>query len=127
MSPGRLEPYLLIAAGGFAGACARYALSETMPGMYGVLVINAIGCYLLGALTYESIYIGAFSPQTRLVYGVGLLGSFTTFSTFSFQAFEAAPVVAMFDVLASLALGIVAVFLGRLTAILASGRRPWKR
>lgn len=125
--PNRYEPYLLIAAGGFAGACARYAFGEAMSGMYGILAINVVGCFLIGVLMYESIYIGAFSQQTRLVYGVGLLGAFTTFSTFSFQTFEASPLQAMLNVLASLVLGIVAVFLGRMAAVLISGRRPWKR
>ncbi len=125
--PGRYEPYILIAIGGFVGACTRYALNEAVPGIPGILLINIIGCYLLGFLMYESIFVGAFSPQTRLVYGVGLIGSFTTFSTFSFQTFEAAPAIALLNVLASLALGAAAVFLGRLTAILISGRRPWKR
>jgi len=125
--PNRIEPYLLIAAGGFAGASARYALGETVPGMAGILAINVLGCFLLGFLMYESIYVGAFSPHTRLVYGVGLLGAFTTFSTFSFQTFETSPVMAMLNVSASLVLGLLAVFLGRMAAILVSGRRPWKR
>ena len=125
--PNRIEPYLLIAVGGFAGACARYVVGEAVPGMYGILVINVLGCFLLGFLMYESIYIGAFSPQTRLVFGIGFIGAFTTFSTFSFQTFEAVPLIAMLNISASLVLGLLAVFLGRLTAIVALGRRPWKR
>ncbi len=121
------EPYLLIAAGGFAGACMRYALNEVVPGMYGILVINVIGCYLLGFLMYESIYVGAFSPQTRLVYGAGFIGAFTTFSTFSLQTFEASPLIAMSNVLVSLVLGMAGIFLGRMTAAMISGRHPWKR
>ncbi len=125
--PGKIEPYLLIAAGGFLGACARYGIGESVPGMYGILAINVIGCYLLGVLMYESMFIGAFSPQTRLVYGVGLIGAFTTFSTFSVQAFEAPPAVALAYVAASLLMGLAAVFLGRMTVVLVSARWPWKR
>lgn len=124
---GKLEPYLLIAAGGFAGACSRYAVGGMLPGMPGILVVNAIGCYLLGFLMYESIYLGAFSPQTRLVYGVGFIGAFTTFSTFSLMTFEASPLPALVNVFSSLILGGAGVFLGRMTAIGVSGRRPWKR
>jgi CrcB protein len=122
---GRLEPYLLIAAGGFAGACARYAINEVMPGTLGILLINVVGCYLLGFLMYESIFVGAFSPQTRLVYGSGFIGAFTTFSTFSYQTFVSSPMPAMLNVLLSLALGLLAVFLGRITAI--KGRSLWKQ
>lgn len=119
--PSRYEPYLLIAVGGFAGACSRYAINEVVPGMYGILLINVVGCYLLGFLMYESIFVGAFSPQTRLVYGSGFIGAFTTFSTFSYQTFQASPSIAMINVLSSLALGLAAVFLGRVTAIKMSG------
>lgn len=115
--PSRYEPYFLIVIGGFAGACARYALNEVVPGIYGILVINVIGCYLLGFLMYESIYVGAFSSQTRLVYGAGFIGAFTTFSTFSYQTFVSSPLPAMLNVLLSLTLGLLAVFLGRITAI----------
>ena len=125
--PSRSEPYLLIAAGGFAGACVRYSMNETVHGMYGILLINVIGCYLLGFLMYESIFIGAFSPQTRLVYGAGFIGSFTTFSTFSLQTFQASPAIAILNVAASLTLGFAFVLLGRLTVAKIAGRRSWKR
>ncbi len=125
--PGKYEPYLLIAVGGFAGACVRYSMNETVQGMFGILLINVIGCYLLGFLMYESIFIGAFSPQTRLVYGAGFIGSFTTFSTFSVQTLHASPAIAILNVAASLILGFGGVFLGRLTAAKVAGRRSWKR
>jgi CrcB protein len=125
--PNKFEPYLLIAAGGFAGACARYAFNGSVPGIYGILAVNVIGCYLLGFLMYESIYIGAFCPQTRLVYGIGFIGSLTTFSTFSFMTFEASPFMALFNVLSSISLGVAGVFLGRMTAIILSRRRSWRR
>lgn len=124
--PSKFEPYLLIAAGGFVGACSRYAVSGMLPGMPGILAINVIGCYLLGFLMYESIYVGAFSPQTRLVYGVGFIGAFTTFSTFSFLTFQAPPLLAILNVFSSLILGVAGVFLGRMTAVMVAGRRSWK-
>jgi CrcB protein len=125
--PHDYEPYLLIAFGGFVGACMRYALNEVVSGMPGILLINVLGCYILGLLMYESIYIGAFSPQTRLVCGVGFVGAFTTFSTFSLQTFEASPVIGMANILASLVLGFVGIYLGRMTSAMISGRHQWKR
>jgi len=125
--PHDYEPFPLIAAGGFAGACVRYILNEAVPGMPGILVINVLGCYLLGLLMYESIYIGAFSPRVRLACGVGFVGAFTTFSTFSLQTFKASPGMALANVLVSLALGFVGIYLGRLTIAVVSRRVPWKR
>ncbi len=125
--PSKLEPYLLIGVGGFAGACARYAVNEVIPGLPGILLINVAGCFLLGFLLYESIYTGAFSPHTRLVYGVGFIGAFTTFSTFSYQTFHSSPETAILNVILSLALGLLAIFLGRIAAIKFSGgslRKP---
>lgn len=105
----------------------RYAINEVIPGMPGILLINVLGCFLLGFLMYESIYIGAFSQQTRLVYGAGFIGAFTTFSTFSLQTFEASPMAAIGNILVSLALGLAGIFLGRMAAAMISGRHPWMR
>lgn len=103
------------------GACARYGISEVIPGLTGILLINVAGCFLLGFLMYESIYIGAFSPHTRLVYGTGFIGAFTTFSTFSYQTFHSSPEIAILNMALSLTLGFLAIFLGRMAAIKFSG------
>jgi len=124
--PDRYESYLLIAAGGFAGACARYLVNGAIPGIVGILVINVAGCYLLGVLMYESIFIGAFSARARILCGAGFIGAFTTFSTFSLLTFEAAPLFAALNVIGSLALGLAAVYLGRAT-VLSIGGKAWKR
>ena len=75
---------------------------------------------------YESIYIGAFSQHTRLVYGSGFIGAFTTFSTFSYQTFHSSPETAILNVILSLAFGLMAIFLGRMVAIKFSGGSLWK-
>jgi fluoride exporter len=116
-----LETYILIATGGFAGALSRYYINELVPSMPGILVINVAGCFLLGFLMYESIYVGAFSQQTRLVCGAGFIGAFTTFSTFSLQTFTTSPAMAFSNVVTNVLLGLVAVFLGRVAAIRLGG------
>ncbi|HMK47259.1 MAG TPA: fluoride efflux transporter CrcB [Methanocella sp.] len=116
------EPYLLVATGGFMGAGARYLVNSLVPSMPGILIINALGCVLLGFLLYESIYAGAFSPQIRAVFGAGFIGAFTTFSTFSLQTIQAAPAIAMLNVLANLLLGLIGVMIGRqLALVIARG------
>jgi len=104
------------------GAGARYLVNSLVPSMPGILIINALGCVLLGFLLYESIYAGAFSPQIRAVFGAGFIGAFTTFSTFSLQTIQAAPAIAMLNVLANLLLGLIGVMIGRqLALVIARG------
>ena len=76
---------VLVAAGGGLGAGARYLLDAfVMRGRrdafpLGILIVNAIGSFLLGLLT-------ALAPEGATwlaVAGVGVLGGFTTFSTVS--------------------------------------------
>lgn len=73
---------LLVGAGGFLGANARYwtgvGLASGAP--WTTLGINVVGSFLLG------IVVGA-TPATswRLFLGVGVLGGFTTFSAFAVE------------------------------------------
>ena len=121
--PGVMEEYYLVAAGGIAGAYARYALNSLIPAMPGILVINVVGCFLLGLVMYLSSYGGVFGPRTRITCGAGFIGAFTTFSTFSLQTFQASPVIAAANVIISVLLGLAAVMAGRQVAIkLARGR-----
>jgi CrcB protein len=77
-----------VAIGGVAGAEARYALglldqhsAQQFPWM--TLVINAVGCLLIGALM-AGLGRAARPPHlVRPLVGTGVLGGFTTFSTFS--------------------------------------------
>lgn len=77
-----------VALGGIAGAEARYGLglldkhgAEQFPWM--TLVINAVGCVLIGALI-AALARSARAPRlARPLLGTGVLGGFTTFSTFN--------------------------------------------
>jgi CrcB protein len=55
---------------------------------YGTLLINLLGCYLvglLGSLFIESLVVGQDVRQFILI---GILGGFTTFSTFTYEALQ---------------------------------------
>lgn len=111
-----------VALGGALGAVARYQLSlwvhARWPSAFptGTLVVNMLGCLLLGILagTLDTRWAG--SPQVRLFLGVGLLGAFTTFSTFELETLLAIERghagVALSYVAASVIVGLAAVWLG---------------
>ena len=87
--------FLLVAAGGAAGAMARYALglaaARLAPGVawpLGTFTTNVLGGLLMGLLAgWLALKAGAGvdHERLRLLLGVGLLGGFTTFSAFSME------------------------------------------
>ena len=109
----RCTTYALIASGGCVGAILRFVIDAFVPSLLGTLTVNFLGCVAMGVLMYESIYIGAFRPETRIFFGIGVIGAFTTFSAFAVQSFSAGPSVGIVNILASLTLGITGIFAGR--------------
>lgn len=113
---------LLVAIGGAVGAVARHgtaALCENLFGErfpWGTLVVNVIGCFLLGWLLHHSMLV---SDAVKLAIGTGFLGAFTTFSTFGVQthhAWQRSPAIALANVSANVILGLVAAGVGMLLA-----------
>jgi CrcB protein len=105
--------YALIAAGGFSGAILRWLIDVQIPSLSGTLVVNFLGCVFMGVFMYESIYIGAFSRETRIFFGVGVIGAFTTFSALAVQSFEVSPGIAILNLGLNLVLGLFGIFIGR--------------
>ncbi len=111
---GQLEPILLIAVGGFAGANLRYFVDLTLPGtLAATFVVNIVGSFALGVLVYDSLNQPAVADSSRLVFGTGFLSSFTTYSTFVIDAVLAEPLVAGGYVLGSYLVGFLAVIASR--------------
>jgi CrcB protein len=86
---------LLIGLGGFVGAVSRYAvggvvqnISSSIAFPYGTIVVNVIGCFLIGSLAYLADTRSLFSAGTRMFLFIGVLGAFTTFSTFANETLE---------------------------------------
>ena len=118
--------YVLIVVGGGAGSLARYAagtaimsrMSARLPFPYGTLVVNVTGCFLIGLLT--TILTERFSPGTnwRPLLVIGFLGGYTTFSSFEWETFSAvrggSPWLGLINVVGSVGLGYLAVWLGAL-------------
>lgn len=81
---------LLIVLGAI-GTLARYGLQgivqeragSTFP--YGTLVVNLVGCFLLGGVAQYGLTHLTIPPEWRIGITVGFFGAFTTFSTFSWE------------------------------------------
>ena len=84
---------LMVGAGGFIGALARYGLSGLVHRgvgagfAWGTLVVNMVGCLAIGVVMGLVESRQMFGPQTRVFLLMGVLGAFTTFSTFGYETF----------------------------------------
>lgn len=112
---------LLIGAGGFIGSTLRYLASQFIQNKFlsafpfGTLGVNALGCFAIG-LIFALAEKGNLSAEWRLFLATGICGGFTTFSAFSVETVslmkdgQLAP--AFIYIVASVALGLAATFLG---------------
>lgn len=113
---------LLIGFAGFVGTVSRYWLSdvfarkygETFP--FGTLVVNLVGCFLIGLLFYVVQERYLVSHNVRAVIFIGLLGGFTTFSALGLQTFTLLQnnqvALATVNIAASNVLGLLLVWAG---------------
>ena len=114
---------LWVGCGGFIGSICRYSLNGliqrflTQPWLpYGTLVINLLGCFLIGLLSGLSEMRQFLSPEFRLMVFIGLLGGFTTFSTFGYESYGLAKngnfSAMLFNIAIHVIFGLFAVWLG---------------
>jgi fluoride exporter len=81
---------LLIAAGGFIGAVARYGMAgrihrRTGTGFpWGTLAVNVVGSFALGLLL-PLLATDTALTVPRALLTVGVISSFTTFSSFAYE------------------------------------------
>lgn len=89
---------LAVALGGALGATLRYLGSTGVTSLLGgiawaaaiplgTLVVNALGCFLIGVLSPVLGVLMPARPQLTLFLVTGMLGGFTTMSTFSNETF----------------------------------------
>jgi CrcB protein len=115
--------------GGALGSLLRYVVAVCMAPVslrmpLGTLLINVAGSFVIGFFGTLTLGHGRYpAPEAaRLFVMVGFCGGFTTFSSFSLQTLDllrsGAVGRALLNVLASVVLCVLAVFLGH---VLASG------
>ena len=81
---------LVVALGGGIGACLRYLiglipLKEPFAFPVKTLMINLLGCFVIGLIAALAVKNSTLSPKTVLFIKTGLCGGFTTFSTFALE------------------------------------------
>ncbi len=118
-----VQEAMAIALGGGLGSVLRFALSrwvqafsktENFP--WGILIVNLLGCLVIGI--FFGIFVEKFNigPVVRAGIFLGLLGGFTTFSSFSLDVvtlmYTGAYGAAAIYIFSSVGLGILATILG---------------
>ena len=122
-----MKDLLLVGFGGFLGSVLRFVVSGAAHRMttiltfpIGTFAVNVLGCLAIGFLSGLAESREVISPQSRLFLMIGLLGGFTTFSTFGYETFALARdgerLYALANVLASVTVGLGAVWLGQILA-----------
>ena len=110
------------------GTPARYALERIIhvaPGTFpwSTFTVNVTGCFVLGALLTLIVERWPPSRYVRAFAVVGFLGAYTTFSTYTVEAAmltkDGHALVALAYVVASLVVGLLAVFAGIIMARVA--------
>lgn len=117
-----MRTIIAVALAGALGALSRYGLegliSGRFPGAFplGTFVVNITGSFLLGLLFIVLTERTTVEPAVRTALTVGFIGAYTTFSTFSFETVrlleDGAYATAALNVVATLAVGLVAVWFG---------------
>ncbi len=113
---------IVVAVGGSIGAAARYIVSTWAAGRfggdfpYGTLIVNVVGCFIIGAFMVLVTERVIANPYWRLLVAVGFVGGLTTFSSFGYETFklleDAEFQWALYNLLANFILGFFATWLG---------------
>jgi len=122
-----LYSVIYVALGGALGSVSRYLVgtwaqtaSQSIDFPYGTLTVNLIGCFIIGFLSQLAETRGVFTPETRALVFIGVLGGFTTFSSFGNDTLnllrDGGTFNALANVGANVILGLMLVWLGRAAA-----------
>ena len=115
-----IKDVLLVGIGSFVGGSLRMVISKyiqlAVVGSFplGTMVVNVLGCFLIGIFSSLSSDNGGVSPAVRLMLTTGFCGGFTTFSTFSLEILslfeEGKFTIGLFYIVLSVLLGVLALF-----------------
>ena len=114
-----LRQCLVVGAGGFFGAVARFLVNTNIASRYGhsfpwaTFVINVSGSFVLGLMATLITHQVLTNPNWRLFATIGFVGAYTTFSTFEYESARLGlSWAALANLAGSVAAGYGAVWLG---------------
>lgn len=121
-----MREIILVAIGGAFGSVLRYLIFIYTPLLFGrsllltgTLIVNFLGCVLVGAIIQWMDAKQLLDTGLRLLVLVGFIGGFTTYSSFSLETFnilrDSIP-NALLYISMHLILGIGGVWLGLFTS-----------
>lgn len=109
---------LLVGAGGFAGAIARYTIDLQVTQRFGsfpwgTMVVNLSGSFLVGLMFALVTERAALPAELRGPLMIGFLGAYTTFSTLALESWrmieDGAWLLAALNLGGSVVIGMIAV------------------
>ena len=87
-----LPKIVWLSVAGVAGTLSRYWLQDLVQRWagssfpWGTWAVNALGCFLFGAVWALGGERSVLTPEVRSVILIGFMGAFTTFSSFAFES-----------------------------------------
>jgi fluoride exporter len=113
---------VLIAAGGAAGAIARYLIQGWVQDLgggrfpWGTFAVNVSGSFLLGVVFALAMDRAVLSPEVRVPVMIGFIGSYTTFSTVMLESWrlveEGDYLFLLGNLIGSIVVGMIALVVG---------------
>ncbi|HEY0702405.1 MAG TPA: fluoride efflux transporter CrcB [Candidatus Acidoferrales bacterium] len=114
--------YLMVALGGALGSVLRFAVGSYAADRigtrfpYGTFAVNITGSFLIGLIVTLITERANVNPNWRYLIPIGFIGGYTTFSAFEYETFRSMQdgkfLIASLNVVLSVALGLLAVWLG---------------
>lgn len=90
-----MTKWFMVMMGGSLGALCRYGISVVASKQVvtrfplGTLLVNLVGCFLIGVAFALSERTQVLPPSARLFFMTGFLGALTTFSTYAIETLQA--------------------------------------
>jgi CrcB protein len=109
-----MDKVVLVFLGGGLGAAVRFATVVVAARLFGTafpwgtMVVNLVGCFLVGLLFALAERYDMIGPSARLFFMTGFLGGLTTFSAYGLETVNAARAGASLLVLLNVVLHNVA-------------------